>query len=39
MTLTTDNAGAVVECSYIKDATKVIKSLEDRLAALEAKVK
>lgn len=37
-TLTTDAEGALIECEYNKDANKVVKSLEERLAALEAAI-
>ena len=37
-TLLTDTAGAVIDCSYNKDANKVVNSLIERLAALEAAV-
>ena len=36
--LTTDNKGAVIEVSYNKDANKVVASLEERIAALEAMI-
>lgn len=37
-TIMTDTAGAVVEVEYNKDANKVVKSLEDRISALEAMI-
>jgi hypothetical protein len=37
-TLTTDAEGALIECEYNKDANKVVKSLEERIAALEAAI-
>lgn len=38
ITLYTDTAGAVLDCTYNKDANKVIGSLLERIAALEAAV-
>lgn len=32
----TDTEGVLIECEYNKDANKVVKSLEDRISALEA---
>lgn len=37
-TLTTDTEGTLIDCEYNKDANKVVKSLEERLAALEAAI-
>ena len=37
-TLITDTAGAIIKCSYKKDANKVINDLLTRIAALEAAV-
>lgn len=37
-TLMTDTAGALITVEYNKDANKVVKSLEDRISALEAAV-
>lgn len=37
-TLLTDTAGAVIDCSYNKDDNKVVNSLIERIAALEAAV-
>lgn len=34
MTLTTDNAGAVIECSYTKDTNKVIEQLTNAIISL-----
>ena len=37
-TLTTDTAGAIIDCEYNRDANKVVNSLLERIAALEAAV-
>lgn len=37
-TIMTDTAGAVLTVEYNKDANKVVKSLEDRISALEAMI-
>lgn len=37
-TLMTDTAGAIMTVEYNKDANKVVKSLEDRISALEAMI-
>ena len=37
-TLTTDTAGAIIDCEYNRDANKVVNSLFERIAALEAAV-
>lgn len=34
MTLTTDNAGAVIECEYNRDANKVVTDLENQIKTL-----
>jgi hypothetical protein len=34
----TDTAGALLTVEYNKDANKVVKSLEDRISALEAMI-
>lgn len=38
MTLTTDNAGAVIECTYNRDADKVVTDLETKLNTLIATI-
>lgn len=38
MTLTTDNAGAVIECTYNRDANKVVTDLETKLNTLIATI-
>ena len=38
VTLTTDNEGAVIDCTYIRDANKVITDLETKLNTLVATI-